>query len=69
MKNDVGEEIYLNLVKTVTVDNTIDLPCADNIEVRFEKNKLWVNLDGRCILRIYRIKRLEVRDDRHGQKR
>jgi hypothetical protein len=42
----------------------LDIPSAKLVEVSFVNDRLWVNINGECALRIYRIKELSVVDNR-----
>jgi len=38
----------------------VDLPGATNVEVRVTPGKLWINVDGVCLLRIYHVDNMVV---------
>jgi hypothetical protein len=45
-----------------------DMPAADEVEIRISADgrRLWVNIDGRCALRVYNARCLVVNDSRQG---
>jgi hypothetical protein len=59
-----AEEIYKQ-------GKTVDITGAEVVEVliRNDGSVVWVNIDGICILRVCRVKKLELNDLRpqHGQ--
>ena len=38
----------------------VDLPSASHVEVRVTPGKLWINVDGVCLLRIYHVANMVV---------
>lgn len=38
----------------------LDITSADIVQIRTEGNCVWVNVNGVCVLRVYRAKKIEV---------
>lgn len=47
-------------LRTIEVPDMLDLASADYVEVvvDLKANRLWVNIDGECKMRVQRIKQL-----------
>lgn len=41
-----------------------DTHSADSVEIVIREDKVWVNVDGVCQFRAYRIKEIDLKDER-----